>query len=94
MDGLTAFIAKHVVKGQVRGVPPMFDILFTDADVKDYRSAAQSDSAMLKVFNEQVLLGGLLKRDNKFYVSTAHTIEDIEEALAICDVALTAVAKE
>ena len=94
MDGLTALIAKHGVKGQVRGVPPMFDILFTDADVKDYRSAAQSDSAMLKVFNKQVLLGGLLKGDNKFYVSTAHTIEDIEEALAICDVALTAVAKE
>ena len=72
----------------------MFDILFTDADVKDYRSAAQSDSAMLKVFNEQVLLGGLLKGDNKFYVSTAHTAEDIDEALAICDVALTALAKE
>ena len=41
-----------------------------------------------------VLLGGLLKGDNKFYVSTAHTTEDIDEALAICDIALAAVAKE
>ena len=71
----------------------MFDILFTDADVKDYRGAAESDSAKLKVFNEQVLLGGLLKGDNKFYVSTAHTTEDIDEALVICDTALAAVAK-
>ena len=70
------------------------DILFTDADVKDYRGAAESNSANLKVFNEQVLLGGLLKGDNKFYVSTAHTTEDIDEALAICDIALAAVAKE
>ncbi len=93
MDGLTTLIATHGVKGQVRGVPPMFDILFTDADVKDYRGAAESDSAKLKVFNEQVLLGGLLKGDNKFYVSTAHTTEDIDEALVICDTALAAVAK-
>ena len=35
-----------------------------------------------------------MKGDNKFYVSTAHTTEDIDEALAICDVALTALAKE
>ena len=93
MDGLTSLIAKHSVKGQVRGVPPMFDILFTDVDVKDYRGAAQSNGAKLKVFNEQVLAGGLLKGDNKFYVSTAHTVDDIDEALVICDTALAAVAK-
>ena len=93
MDGLTSLIAKHSVKGQVRGVPPMFDILFTDVDVKDYRGAAQSNGAKLKVFNEQVLAGGLLKGDNKFYVSTAHTVDDIDEALVICDSALAAVAK-
>ena len=93
MDGLTELIAKHGVKGQVRGVPPMFDILFTDVNVKDYRGAAQSNSAKLQVFNEQVLLGGLLKGDNKFYVSTTHSTEDIDKALAICDNALAAVAK-
>ena len=71
----------------------MFDILFTDVDVKDYRGAAQSNGAKLKVFNEQVLAGGLLKGDNKFYVSTAHTVDDIDEALVICDSALAAVAK-
>jgi len=60
MDGLTALIAKYGVKGQVRGVPSMFDILFTDADVKDYRSAAQSNSSKLKVFNEQVLLPSMV----------------------------------
>ena len=93
MDGLTSLIGKHSVKGQVRGVPPMFDILFTDVDVKDYRGASQSNGAKLKVFNEQVLAGGLLKGDNKFYVSTAHTVDDIDEALVICDTALAAVAK-
>ena len=60
MYSLTALIAKYGVKGQVRGVPSMFDILFTDADVKDYRSAAQSNSSKLKVFNEQVLLPSMV----------------------------------
>ena len=93
MNGLTGLIATHGVRGQVRGVPPMFDILFTDADVTVYRGAAQSISAKLEVFNEQVLRGVLLKRDNKFYVSTAHTAKGIEEAPAICEIALAAVAK-
>ena len=93
MNGLTELIATLEVRVQVRGVPPMFDILFTDADVTVYRGAAQSNSAKLEIFNEQVLRGVLLKRDNKFYVSTAHTAKGIEDAPAICDIALAAVAK-
>ena len=92
MDGLTDLFAKHRIAAQVRGVPPMFDILFTNARVIDYRSAAKSDSAKLKIFNEHVLKGGLLKGDNKFYVSTAHSKEDIAQAIEICDKALAAVA--
>ena len=92
MDGLTDLFAKHRIAAQVRGVPPMFDILFTNAKVIDYRSAAKSDSAKLKIFNEHVLKGGLLKGDNKFYVSTAHSKEDIAQAIEICDKALAAVA--
>jgi len=92
MDGLTALFAKHGLAAQVLGEPPMFDILFTDAPVTDYRGAAQSDGAKLKLFNDQVLAGGLLKGDNKFYVSTAHTGADIAEALDICDRAVAAVA--
>ncbi len=92
MDGLTALFDKHGVAAQVRGVPPMFDILFTPDEVRDYRGAAKSDKVSLKTFNEQVLAAGLLKGDNKFYVSTAHTPADIEQALDICDTALGIVA--
>ena len=92
MDGLTGLFDKHGIAAQVRGVPPMFDILFTDAEVKDYRGAAKSDGNRLKIFNKQILAGGLLKGDNKFYVSTAHTSKDIQKALEICDIALAMVA--
>jgi len=92
MDGLTALFAKHGVTAQVRGEPPMFDILFTDAEVTDYRSAATSDGRKLTLFNQHVLAGGLLKGDLKFYVSTVHTAADIDAALEICDTAIAAVA--
>ena len=93
MDGLTDLFSKHHIAAQVRGVPPMFDILFTNVEVTDYRSAAKSDSAKLKIFNEHLRMGGVLKGDNKFYVSAAHSGEDIAQALEICDMALTAVAE-
>ncbi|MEK9723596.1 MAG: aminotransferase class III-fold pyridoxal phosphate-dependent enzyme, partial [Rhodospirillaceae bacterium] len=40
MDGLTALLAKHGIAGRILGGPPMFDILFTDAEVSDYQGAA------------------------------------------------------
>jgi len=93
MDGLTALLAKHGIPGQVRGVPPMFDILFVDgAEVTDYRGAMQNDAAATKLFNQRTLARGLLKGDNKFYVSTVHSEADIDEALEICDAALAEVA--
>jgi glutamate-1-semialdehyde 2,1-aminomutase len=37
-------------KAQVIGEPPLFDILFTDQPIKDYRDTLKADAATLKRF--------------------------------------------
>ncbi len=94
MDGLTQALAKHGVEGQVLGVPPMFDVVFKGGDITDYRGTLSADMAKNKRFNAELLARGVFKGDNKFYVSLAHTDEDVAKTLDAFDGALAAVAAE
>ena len=92
MDGLKASLAKHGIQAQVLGEPPMFDVVFTPREINDYRSTLGADNEMRKRFNSELLARGILKGDNKFYVSLAHTDEDVAKTLDAFDGALAAVA--
>ena len=63
---------------QMVGVPPLFDVLFTDAEITDYRSTLGNDKQKAARFNNLLLDRGVLKADWKFYLSTVHTQEDID----------------
>jgi glutamate-1-semialdehyde 2,1-aminomutase len=76
----------------VSGEPPVFDILFTDQPIVDYRSTLTADRDRIRVFNQECVRRGLVKAVNKIYVSLAHTDADIDAALAIFDAALGVVA--
>ncbi len=91
-DGLAAAAKRHGLAAQVSGEPPVFDILFTDRPVVDYRATLTADPARIRAFNEQCGRRGVVKAVNKIYVSLAHTDADVEETLAIFDQALAAVA--
>ena len=92
MDGLKASLAKHGIQAQVLGEPPMFDVVFTSREINDYRSTLGADNEMRKRFNSELLARGILKGDNKFYVSLAHTDEDVDKTLDAFDGAPAAVA--
>ena len=92
MDGLKASLAKYGIQAQVLGEPPMFDVVFTAREINDYRSTLGADNEMRKRFNSELLARGILKGDNKFYVSLAHTDEDVDKTLDAFDGALAAVA--
>ena len=92
MDGLKASLAKHGIQAQVLGEPPMFDVVFTPREINDYRSTLGADGEMSKRFNSELLTRGILKGDHKFYVSLAHTDEDVAKTLDAFDGALAAVA--
>jgi len=91
-DGLAAAAKKHGMPAQVSGEPPVFDIIFTDSPVVDYRATLTADRRRIALFNEECLRRGVVKAGNKIYVSLAHSEQDVEETLAVFDAALAAVA--
>ena len=91
-DGLAAAARKHKLPAQVSGEPPVFDIIFTDSPVVDYRATLTADRRRIALFNEECLRRGVVKAANKIYVSLAHSDQDVEETIAIFDAALAAVA--
>jgi glutamate-1-semialdehyde 2,1-aminomutase len=91
-DGLAALVPKHGMPAQVSGEPPVFDIIFTDQPVVDYRATLTADRRRIALFNEECLRRGVVKAVNKIYVSLAHTAADVDETLDVFDAALAAVA--
>lgn len=81
MDTLSELLKKHGFKAQVIGEPPLFDIIFTDQPVKDYRDTLKADTAILKRFNQALRARGIMKGDSKYYVSVAHTDADIDHTI-------------
>jgi glutamate-1-semialdehyde 2,1-aminomutase len=63
----------------VPGEPPMFDAVFKGGRVRNYRDSISGDSALSKRFNAMVRARGVLKSDNKIYISLAHDEADIAQ---------------
>jgi glutamate-1-semialdehyde 2,1-aminomutase len=80
MDGIGAILEANGVKARVVGDAPMFDIVFTDKDVTDYRGTMGDPQAMARL-NVLLRERGILKGDSKYYVSLAHTAEDVRATL-------------
>ena len=80
MEGYAQILKEARVKAVVLGDAPMFDIVFTDREVRDYRSAL-GDEAMMKRCNALLRERGILKSESKYYISTAHTDEDVRATL-------------
>ena len=76
MEGYTEILKRARVTARVVGDAPMFDVVFTDREVKDYRSAL-GDEAKMKRCNALLRARGILKGESKYYISLAHTDEDV-----------------
>ena len=76
--GLQQIIDRTEIAAQLVGAPPLFDIVFSDATITDYRSMLSNDKKMASRFNQLLLRRGVLKGDWKFYLSTVHTQEDLD----------------
>lgn len=82
MEGLSRALRDAEIRARVVGVPPLFDVVFTEREVVDYRDTLSGDSEMAKQFNRSLREHGILKGDSKYYVSLAHDRADIDKALA------------
>ena len=92
-DGLAVAARKHGLAAQVSGEPPVFDIVFTDQPLVDYRATLSADRARIRVFNEESLRRGIVKAVNKIYVSLAHSDQDLDETLTAFDQVLSEIAR-
>jgi glutamate-1-semialdehyde 2,1-aminomutase len=82
MDGLAGLIRKAGLPAQVIGMPVLFDVIFVEGEVTDYRSTVRQDADALRRFNLAVREAGVLKGDSKCYISTVHDEADVKQAMA------------
>ena len=78
---LERLLKEAEIPAQVVGEPPLFDVYFTDAQVTDYRSSLSGDRQLLGRFNRLLLERGVFKGNTKYYISTAHTPDDVNHTI-------------
>jgi len=82
MSALTRILEQSGIEGQVVGAPPMFDVLFAGGEVRNYRDTMRGDSAKMARLNGLLRERGILKSENKHYLSTAVDDTDVEQTIA------------
>lgn len=81
MKGLSDALSKYGHAHRVVGEPVLFDVVFTDHNVRNYRDVLNSDQDKLMRFNQSLRGYGIFKSPGKFYPCTALTDDDISMTL-------------
>jgi glutamate-1-semialdehyde 2,1-aminomutase len=79
MSTLAQLLRQAGIAAQVIGEPPLFEVVFTTdtSPIRDYQGTARGDMDMARRFNALLRERGILKGEQKYYVSLAHTADDI-----------------
>ena len=93
MDGLENAMRSAGVEAQICGEPCVFDIVFTGQPIVDYWSWESGDKTRNARFNEVLREHGVLKGTSKFYVSVAHTPDDIDHTIGAFEAAAAEIAR-
>jgi len=64
---------------QIVGEPFLFDVVFTDQPVNNYRDMFRNDADKAKILNRSLRAGGILKPDSKLYAHLALTEADLAQ---------------
>ncbi len=81
MGTLSELLKSAGLPAQVIGEPVLFDVVFTDQPVRDYRGTLKGDADMLRRFNAALRQRGIMKGESKYYVSVAHTEADVKQTI-------------
>jgi glutamate-1-semialdehyde 2,1-aminomutase len=74
---LSEMLKRAGLPAQVIGEPPLFDVVFSSEEIRDYRGTLRGDAELLAQFNKLLRERGIMKGESKYYVSLAHTADDI-----------------
>ena len=78
IKGLQAGLKDTDRAWQIVGVPVLFDVVFSDGPMRNYRDCQRGDFNLYDIFSDAFRKNGILKPVGKFYPSLAITDEDIE----------------
>jgi glutamate-1-semialdehyde 2,1-aminomutase len=81
MQGMEERIAEAGLPAQIVGEPPLFDVVYADGAIADYRATLRADRAVQVHVNRVLREAGIMKGESKFYVSVAHETRDVEQTL-------------
>jgi glutamate-1-semialdehyde 2,1-aminomutase len=82
MAALGRLLEEAGIPAQISGEPPLFDVVFSPEPVRDYRGTLAGDARLMSRFNALLRERGILKGESKYYVSLAHTDDDIAFTIA------------
>jgi glutamate-1-semialdehyde 2,1-aminomutase len=77
MDTLGSLLRQAGIAAQIMGEPPLFDVVFTGEPIHDYRGVLKGDVDLARRFNALLRERGILKGEQKYYVSLAHSEDDV-----------------
>ena len=80
-EALERLCAQAEIPAQTSGEDPVFDIIFTNEPLSDYRSTLAGDSEIKSRFRNLLQEEGVFQGPQKFYPSLAHTSTDIEQTI-------------
>ena len=87
MKGIDECLRSPEHAAQVIGHPTLFDVVFREEAVRNYRDVRSGDRDKAARFNATLQANGILKVPGKFYISLALTDTDIEQTLAAVQLA-------
>ena len=87
MLALGESLASAGIAHQIVGDPVVFDVVFRQQPVLNYRDLIDGNSAMSARFNQALRQQGILKPAGKFYTSLALQEQDIQQTIAAMGVA-------
>ncbi|MFK7938677.1 MAG: aspartate aminotransferase family protein [Roseovarius sp.] len=82
MDMASDALQAHGIAHRIVGEPALFDIVFTDRDVRDYRDVQQADAGQLARFNTTLHVHGIFKSAAKTYACLALSEDDLAQTQA------------
>lgn len=79
MQSYATHLSAAGVPHQIVGEPMLFDVVFTEDPVRDYRDTLKNNAAQAKAFNASLRQSGILKSDSKLYAHLALSAEDLQQ---------------
>ena len=77
-NSLDNLCSQAEIPAQTSGVDPVFDIIFTNHPLSDYRSTLTGNNQLNNLFRSLLQKQSVFRGPQKFYPSLAHSVEDIE----------------